>query len=71
MSHAEAWQTTSRSRGRVISERCQKVSGSGARPSEVKKASPVFTILIGIVLLRDEDLVEVVARVGGGGATMS
>ena len=35
MSHALAWQTTSRSRGRTNSERDQKVDGSGANPSEV------------------------------------
>ncbi len=43
-SHALAWQTTSRSRGRTNSERFQKVSGSGAKPSEVKKPSPYFTM---------------------------
>ena len=32
---ALAWQTTSRSRGRTSIERSQKVSGSGAKPSEV------------------------------------
>src|SRR3546814_10155299 len=47
---AEAWQTTSRSRGRVICERCQNVSGSGANPSEEKKPSPVFTIFSGSYL---------------------
>ena len=35
MSHALAWQTTSRSAGFVKSERAQNVSGSGAKPSEV------------------------------------
>ncbi len=34
MSQAEAWQTTSRSRGLVIWLRVQKVSGSGLKPSE-------------------------------------
>ena len=32
ISHALAWQTTSRSRGRVSSERSQNVLGSGAKP---------------------------------------
>jgi len=41
---ALAWQTTSRSRGLTNIERVQKVSGSGAMPSEVKKRSPVSTI---------------------------
>src|SRR3546814_14685639 len=49
-SQAEAWHTTSRSRGRVICERCQNVSGSGANPSEEKKPSPVFTIFSGSYL---------------------
>ena len=44
MSQALAWQTTSRSCGFVNSERSQNVSGSGAKPSEVKKPSPLFTI---------------------------
>ena len=35
MSHALAWQTTSRSFGRTKSERSQNVFGSGAKPSEV------------------------------------
>ena len=35
MSHALAWQTTSRSAGLVNSERSQKVFGNGAKPSEV------------------------------------
>ena len=43
-SQALAWQTTSRSRGLVNIERSQKVFGSGSSPSEVKNASPVFTI---------------------------
>ena len=40
MSHALAWQTTSRSRGFTNSERSQNVFGSGSNPSEVKKRSP-------------------------------
>ena len=47
MSQAEAWQTTSRSAGFTNIERFQKVSGSGAKPSEVKNPSPAFTIFIG------------------------
>ena len=52
MSQALAWQTTSRSRGRTNIERCQKVSGSGSRPNEVKKFSPYFTSACGVVFLR-------------------
>ncbi len=40
MSHALAWQTTSRSRGLVSIERVQNVLGSESKPSEVKKPSP-------------------------------
>ncbi len=43
-SQALAWHTTSRSRGFTKSERFQNVSGSGAKPSDVKKPSPYFTI---------------------------
>ena len=39
-SQALAWHTTSRSRGFRNSERSQNVSGSGAKPSDVKKLSP-------------------------------
>src|SRR3546814_5001501 len=46
-SQAEAWHTTSRSRGRVTCERVQKLSGKGAKPSEEKKPSPAFTIFNG------------------------
>jgi hypothetical protein len=49
-SQADAWQTTSLPSGRVIIERSQKVSGSGSSPSDVKKPSPVSTILIGCSL---------------------
>jgi hypothetical protein len=35
MSQALAWQTTSRSRGRVNMERSQKVCGSAGKPIEV------------------------------------
>jgi hypothetical protein len=42
---ALAWQTTSRSRGLVSSERSQKVSGSAGMPSETKKFSAVRVIL--------------------------
>src|SRR5208282_3646001 len=44
ISQALAWQTTSRSAGLVKSDRSQKVCGSGAKPIEVKKPSPYFTI---------------------------
>ena len=47
MSQALAWQTTSRSRGFTNSERSQNVFGSGAKPSEVKKPSPYFTMPMG------------------------
>ena len=47
MSHALAWQTTSRSRGFTNSERSQNVLGSGAKPIEVKKPSPYFTMPMG------------------------
>ena len=40
MSQALAWHTTSRSRGLTNSERSQKVLGSGAKPSDLKKPSP-------------------------------
>ena len=40
ISHALAWQTTSRSRGFTTSERVQNVFGSWGRPSDVKKRSP-------------------------------
>jgi hypothetical protein len=51
-SHALAWQTTSRSRGLVNIDRSQNVGGSGSRPSEVKNASPVFTIFTASHFLR-------------------
>ena len=38
MSHALAWQTTSRSRGRVKSERSQNVCGSGVEPERGEEA---------------------------------
>ena len=44
MSHALAWQTTSRSCGLTNIERSQKVFGSGSKPSELKKPSPYLTI---------------------------
>ncbi len=47
MCQALAWQTTSRSAGRVSMERCQKVSGSVSRPSEWKKPSPYCTTCFG------------------------
>src|ERR1700674_2815177 len=47
ISHALAWQTTSRSAGLVNSDRSQKVGGSGAKPIEVKKPSPYFTMPFG------------------------
>jgi hypothetical protein len=47
MSHALAWQTTSRSLGLTNSDRSQNVFGSGARPSEVKKRSAIRTISMG------------------------
>ena len=50
MSQALAWHTTSRSRGLRNSERSQKVCGSGAKPSEVKKPSPYCTICFQSVL---------------------
>ena len=50
MSQALAWQTTSRSRGRVNMERSQKVFGSGANPSERKNRSPYCTIPTGSML---------------------
>ena len=34
MSHADAWQITSRSAGLVNCDRVQKVGGSGANPSD-------------------------------------
>ena len=40
MSQALAWQTTSRSAGFLNSDRSQKVGGSGAKPSDLKKDSP-------------------------------
>src|SRR5271170_4928672 len=43
-SEALAWQTTSRSRGRVNCDRSQKLAGKGSKPSEVKKLSPNLTI---------------------------
>jgi hypothetical protein len=43
-SQALAWHTTSRSAGFTNSDRSQNVCGSGAKPSEVKKASPACTI---------------------------
>ncbi len=40
-SQALAWQTASRSRGLMNCERCQKVSGSGAKPMEFVEALAV------------------------------
>ena len=51
-SQALAWQTTSRSRGLVNIDRSQNVAGSGSSPSEVKNASPVFTIFTASHFLR-------------------
>ena len=72
MSQAEAWQTTSRSRGLVIIERSQNVSGSGAKPSELKKPSPVGPSAPACSSARSSSWVEVVAAPPApGGATTS
>ena len=50
MSHALAWQTTSRSRGFRKSDRSQNVFGRGANPRDVKNRSPILTISSGSIL---------------------
>ncbi len=50
MSHALAWQMTSRSRGLTKSDRSQNVCGSGAKPSDVKKRSAVCAMSTAVSL---------------------
>ena len=52
-SHALAWQTTSLPVGLVNIERSQNVSGSGSRPSDVKKRLAELHHLLRVVLLRE------------------
>ena len=64
--HALAWQTTSRSAGLVKSERSQNVCGSGAKPRDVKKPSPVRTMARASIFCARSRSVRSVAAVLAG-----
>ena len=70
MSHALAWQTTSRSFGFTNSERSQNVFGSGAKPSDSKKPWPYFTMPMASTFFAFSSSVMSYGGFCCGGATM-